>query len=111
MGRPHIEFIQSLEIEPRRVEDGPFAGAHERLLSEDPDTGARTVTVTTTAGWAGELGDGERPIELFVLSGAIELDGRALRTGCYAHLPPGTARHRIAGEANVLAMIDAPAAR
>jgi len=111
MGRPHIEFIQALAVEPRELADGPFAGARERLLSEDPDSGALTATVATPAGWSGQVGGSDRPVELFVLRGALELDGRPLTTGCYAHLPAGGAAHRLAGEADLLAMVDAPAAR
>jgi hypothetical protein len=111
MGRPHIEFIQALEIEPRHVTSGTFAGTGERRLSEDPQTGASTATLAVPAGWSDEVGGSDRPIELFVLRGELDLAGRQLFAGCYAHLPAGGGAHRLASErgADVLAMIDDPA--
>jgi hypothetical protein len=111
MGRPHVEFIQALDIEPREVGSGAFAGAGERLLSEDLQTGASTATLTVPDGWSNELGGSDRPLELFVLRGDLELAGRPLCAGCYAHLAAGTAPCRLATEhgADVLAMVDDPA--
>jgi len=110
MGRPHIEFVQSLELEPRTASAGAFAGAAERRLSEDPQTGASTVTVAVAAGFAGEAGGSDRPLELFVLRGELTLGGHSLGAGCYARVPAGCVPTSLAsrGGADVLAMVDEP---
>ncbi len=111
MSRPHIEFVQSLDIEPQVVAAGPFAGAGSRVLSEDPDTGASTATLAIPAGFSTDVGDADRPLELFVLRGEAELAGRPLSAGCYVHLPAGHEGCRLNSEpgADVLAMVNDPA--
>jgi hypothetical protein len=111
MARPHVEFVQSLHVEPRAVATGAFAGAVERLLSEDPETGASTATLAIPGGWSNDVGGSDRPVELFVLRGDLELAGRPFPAGCYAHLPAGSTASQLATErgADVLAMVDDPA--
>jgi hypothetical protein len=111
MGRPHIEFIQSFDVELQQVAAGVFAGTAERLLSEDPDTGASTTVLAIPGGWSSEVGGGDRPIELFVLRGELDLADRPFAAGCYAYMAAGGASHRLATKsgADVLAMVDDPA--
>ena len=92
MGRPHIEFIQGLDVSERAVNDGPFEGAHQRLLSEDDVTAAYSALVRFPAGWRGELVDFPRPIELLGLRGRLQLGGHALEPGGYAFVPGGGSR-------------------
>lgn len=92
MGRPHIEVIQAFDISPVRIDEGPFAGAQHRLLSEDEDTGASTAIVTLHGGWSGDLSEYERPVELFVLGGGCRLADHDLGAGCYAFIPPGSSK-------------------
>ena len=87
MARRHVEFVQSLDVSPDEVPEGPFAGLERRLLSEDADSGASTALVGVPAGQRVELGGQERPLELFALSGKGELAGRPLRAGTYAYIP------------------------
>jgi len=108
MGRPHIEFVQSLELPAQTLADGPFAGAARRVLSVDEESGASTATLATPAGWSGAVGGDGRPVELFVLRGALELEGRSLAAGCYARVPAGHAALALTGEGDVLVMIDEP---
>jgi hypothetical protein len=88
VSRPHIEFIQSLDVPAVVLDDGPFAGATRRMLSEDDEHGDHTALLTVPAGWRGDLGGGDRPVELFGLGGEFELDGSRLGEGGYAYVPP-----------------------
>ena len=108
MGRPHIEFIESHEVPVEPYAQAPFAGTRRRLLSEDDETGASTAIVSFPGGWSGDLAGGRRPLEIFGLRGALELDGQRIGAGGYAHVPPsGEARTLTAtGDAHALVMIE-----
>jgi hypothetical protein len=88
VSRPHIEFIQSLDIDPVAIAEGPFAGAHTRLLSADDDHGDHTALVSIRAGWSGALGGADRPVEIFALAGELALDGMPLGAGSYSYVVP-----------------------
>lgn len=89
MGRPHIEFIEAGDVPKLPVEAGPLVGTEQRLLSEDDENGAWTALHTTPPGWKGDLGSNQRPIEIFVLEGALQVESQPVGTGCYAYLPAG----------------------
>jgi hypothetical protein len=110
MGRPHVEFIRSQDVEPQpAARPGPFAGCLERVLSRDEQTSAFTALLSTPSGWASNL-DAEGPIELFVLEGEFELGGQPVGAGCYAYLPPSAGPRRLSGRlpGHFLAMVEAP---
>jgi hypothetical protein len=108
MGRPHIEFINALDVAPRWIADGPFEGVSQRLLSEDDESGAYTAIVFCPAGWRGDLRSFGRPVELFGLRGEIEVGGRRLGEGCYTYLRPteGERRLHAAAGAHLLLMVE-----
>jgi hypothetical protein len=108
MARPHIEFIQALEVAPHAVGDPQLAGAVIRVLSKDDSEDASTELWSLPEGWSGELLRDGRRIELFVLTGAVLLDGQTLDHGCYAHLPPGAQAAELAASepSQVLVMVD-----
>lgn len=110
MGRPHIEFIQSGEVPYEPIGDGPFAGADRRLLSEDDQTEASTSIVRFPADMSLDLTGYARPIELFGLGGALQVDGQELGPGSYAYLSPTRSERRITAReiAHVLVMIEPP---
>src|SRR4051794_18796240 len=89
MARPHIEFIESYDVEPAEAAAGPFAGTAERVLSRDDAGGDYTALSTFPEGWSGDVAS-DRPVELFVVRGELELDGQAMRPGCYAYVPSGS---------------------
>jgi hypothetical protein len=91
VARAHIEFIEGFEIDGEEVTEGPLAGSTRRLLSLDEDAGDYTALCTFPAGWSGNIAS-SRPVELFCLQGALELDGKPLRRGCYAYVPSGSSR-------------------
>lgn len=88
MGRPHIEFINSLDVAPHEVGDGVFAGLRWRVLSEDQESGACTMLAHFPAGFSTDFAGFQRPIELFGLGGTVHIDGQPLGAGCYAFLGP-----------------------
>ena len=108
MSRPHIEFIESADV-PTEPAAGQLAGTQCRLLSADDTDGSTTALYTFDAGWAGELGGEQRPIEIFVLEGSLAVAGNEVAPGCYAHLAAGTSAHAVSAQAgaHALIMIDA----
>lgn len=111
MARPHIEFIQSDEVPYREIAAGPFCGARQRLLSEDDETAASTSIISFGPGFYADLAGFERPIEVYVLSGELRLEGDELKEGCYAYLPPTRSARQLAstGDAHALVMVEPPA--
>jgi hypothetical protein len=94
MSRPHVEFIQS-QILPFR--QGLYGGGRPhvmvRTLSIDDQDGSSSTMVRYPAGWdAGAAHVLNADEELFVLEGALELNGRSYGKHAYAHLPAGYLR-------------------
>jgi hypothetical protein len=90
MGRPHIEFIDALDVAPAPVTAGPFAGASRRLLSIDSDgRGDFTALISFPAGWSGDLSERRRPAEIFVLEGTLTAAGSHCGPGVYVFAPAG----------------------
>jgi hypothetical protein len=110
VGRSHVEFVNAAELPLELIVEGPLAGASRRLLSRDEGTGASTSLLTLPAGWRGEL-DPERPHELFVLRGQIELGPRTLGQAFYSYVPSGTADATITASEATLALLMADASR
>jgi hypothetical protein len=108
MGRPHIEFIQSAEVEPTTLDRGPFAGLAARVLSEDDETGAFSALVGLGAGAVVDLAGSSRPLELFGLRGELTLAGQPFVPGSYAYVPSGTSEASLAaqGDAELFVMLE-----
>jgi hypothetical protein len=104
MARPHIEFINSHEVEPTSGR-APFVGANERRLSEDDETGAYTSLMRFWRGWRGDLGPVLRPIELFGLRGEMRLGSDRLGAGCYVYLESGLTSVVLAADEDALALV------
>jgi hypothetical protein len=93
MPRPHVEFIQSQRIAWRPHTEGLLAGTDSRELSADPLTGACTRVVRYPPGYQGVAVRGLlADEELFVLDGALLIDGRRFAHHAYAFLPAGHPR-------------------
>lgn len=94
MTRAHVEFIQG-QIVP--FERGLFGGARPevmcRTLSRDDESGAASTILKYPPGWRqhgpGTLAADE---ELFVLEGALEINGKRYGKHVFAHLPAGYQR-------------------
>jgi hypothetical protein len=108
VSRPHIEFIQSLDVKPAPVTQGPFRGATQRLLSAGDEQGDHTALVSIRAGWSGELGGTDRPVEIFALAGELALDGTALGAGAYSYVMPCRRVRRLEARTNghLLVMVE-----
>lgn len=94
MARPHIEFIQS-QVLPFR--QGLPGGARDsvacRILSIDDEAGDCSTQLRYAPGWSsGEPHYLDVHEELFVLEGALEINGRTYDKHAYAHLPAGYLR-------------------
>ncbi|MCB2106860.1 MAG: DUF4437 domain-containing protein [Rhodobacteraceae bacterium] len=106
MARPHVEFIQS-QIIP--FESGLYGGARPgiacRTLSRDNESGAASTILKYPPGWRQ---DGAQVLaadeELFVLEGALEINGRVYGKHAYAHLPVGYPRASMASPQGAVAL-------
>lgn len=87
MSRPHIEPLHYTDVPEEAVAEGPLAGSRRRLLSEDGESHAATALISLPEGWSGNLGALSRPMELFCLSGQLDLHRVPLRPGAYAAVP------------------------
>lgn len=96
--RGHIEFVQAQQLPWRRIGHGLARPDVEyKLLSRDGDDGACSLLMRYPAGWSRE---GPEHIladeEIFVIEGALEMDGHRYGPDCYGFLPAGWTRHRMA---------------
>jgi hypothetical protein len=84
-----------LQLPVAEVPWGKLAGFQPewdmRLLSRDPATGALTAMARIPSGWSsGETTAHKAPWSLYVLEGAIEMQGVELPAGDFADGPAGT---------------------
>jgi len=89
-GRPHILHLRTDELE------WTWHGADKdrygiKVLSQDKDSGARTLLLHLPPGWNGSYsGPNERAVECVVVSGEMSLaDGTVFGQSCYFCRPPG----------------------
>lgn len=108
MARPHIEFIQALDVPAKPVADGPLAGTRRRVLSADDGDGSYSSLVTFPDGWTGDLAGLGRSVELFGIDGELEIADKRLGPGCYAYVQPATQPRPLTarGEAHALVMVE-----
>ena len=90
MPRPRIEFVQS-QLIPWRAHalDGVQPGADARLLSEDRESGARSLVVRYPPGATAPGGALGADDEFLVLDGELTIGGLAYPAMTYAHFPAG----------------------
>jgi Domain of unknown function (DUF4437) len=96
--RPHIEFVQAQMLPWRRIGAGlARPDAEYKMLSQDRVSGACSALMRYPRGWRRE---GPEHIaaaeELYVLDGALEIDGQVLARDCYAYLPASWTRTHMA---------------
>ena len=91
MARPHVEYLQTQSLAWQPSPWPHLAGCHVKILSRDPVDGAASLLVRFPAGWQsttpGYLSTSE---EIFVLEGALDLNGRRWGQDCYGWFPEGT---------------------
>ena len=106
MARAHVEYLQSQSL-PWQPSPWPhLAGCHTKVLSRDPVDGAVSLLVRFPAGWQnaspGYLSTSE---EMFVLEGALDVNGRRWGQDCYAWFPPGFAHSSRAAPDGAVALV------
>src|SRR5437762_1606007 len=105
MGRPHIEFIESLDV-PQTDAQAPFEGARWRMLSKDEDGGTDyTALLSAPAGWSSDLGGQAGPTEFFVVQGELQVGGKPVGPGVYAFVPPGTSGATVSATEDTTALV------
>lgn len=112
MGRPHLEFISSADVEHEVLDRSPFEGCRARVLSRDDETEAFTALIEFDEAWSSGASDAERPVELLVLRGKGTLGDAPIATATYAFLGPGTQDALLSLETGALlaVMVDEPGA-
>src|SRR5689334_19955462 len=84
MPRPHIEFVQTQNIDWQEQPDGSAT----KLLNADPESGEATLLVRYPPGYgSGAMATEDGAEEYFVLDGAIAVDGTERRRHFYGFLP------------------------
>jgi hypothetical protein len=92
MTRPHIERYRERATPWRRLALPGFPrGLGCKVLSLDPDTGAASLKLRYARGLALAGGFSDSDLELFVLSGAVELGATHHGPGSYLFVPRGVA--------------------
>ena len=90
MARPHIEPFVDRDVPFKKMTLPGFGkGMHYKMLSLDTDTGACTMTVMFENGYKLPPGMSYSELELFVMTGFIEMDGKKHGPGTYINLPAG----------------------
>lgn len=85
--RDEPQFYNAYALEWTRSAAGEALGAVDaRVLSKDAGTGSTTLLARLEPGWTATL-DGSATLELFVLEGALALEGEELGSGAYCSLP------------------------
>ena len=90
MARPHIEPFVDREVPFKKMTLPGFPkGMHYKMLSLDTDTGACSMTVMFEPGYELPPGMSYTELELFVMTGYIEMEGQKHGPGTYICLPAG----------------------
>jgi hypothetical protein len=110
-GPPPRRGPQALEDFESRDADvvGRFlgGGVMARLLSIDPDSGEGSALVRLPAGWGSTETVAEHDLELFVMEGAIRIDGSPERAGlAYFSYPATTAINRLSADSETLVYVN-----
>lgn len=86
MARPHIEFVQTQNVEWQAQPDGTLT----KLLNADPVDGEETSLIRYPAGFSrGDLGPEDRAEEYFVLDGSVVVNGLERGYHAYGFTPRG----------------------
>jgi len=106
MARPHVEYLQSQSL-PWQPSPWPhLAGCHTKVLSRDPVDGGASVLVRFPAGWqSAATGHLLTTEELFVLEGALDVNGRRWGQDCYGWFPSGFAHSSRATPEGAVALV------
>lgn len=105
MARQHIEFIQSGDIEQKPwVVDGLLEAAQTKILSFDTETGASTELVKWTHDWDSSSGYFNCDVEIFVLSGQLQIGQLRLGRYTYGFIPEGVCIEAWSAQENTIAL-------
>jgi hypothetical protein len=92
--RPDVDFVRTQDLAWEHVLPAELGGARggglRKVLSADPDDGARTELLAFTNAQLGTLAPA---CDAFVISGTGRINGEPYRPGTYVHSTPGGALH------------------
>jgi hypothetical protein len=86
---PYPAFIQSSDL--NNVYLATMPGVYAKQLAGDPKTRRTSNRIDLPPGWQGTTGGAPgKALEIFVLTGDLDVGDVRLGIGGYAHVPPGT---------------------
>ncbi|MEH1864497.1 MAG: DUF4437 domain-containing protein [Nostoc sp.] len=105
MPRKHIEFIQSADVPQKSwVVDGLLEGAKTQILSFDTENGSSTEIVEWTQHWKSDSGYFNCDMEIFVLSGQMQIGQLHLGQYTYGFIPEGVCMEAWSTQENTTAL-------
>lgn len=94
MSRDHIDFLQSQHLPWTPEPLGTTRpNVQAKLLGFDPQSGDLTAIIRYPAGWESGPERLSADEEVFILDGAVEIDGLELTRDCYAYWPRAMQRN------------------
>ncbi len=86
---PYPAFIQSNDL--NNIYLATMPGVYAKQLAGDPKTRRTSNRIDLPPGWQGTTGGAPgKALEIFVLTGDLDVGDVRLGNGGYAHVPPGT---------------------
>ena len=86
---PYPAFIQTQELDTIYLATMP--GVYAKQLAGNPKTRRTSNQIDLPPGWQGTTGGAPgKALEIFVLTGDLDVSDMRLTAGGYAHVPPGT---------------------
>jgi hypothetical protein len=87
---PWTEHLDSERIPWEHAPAGPWHGTTIKWLSQNSNTGGGAILIDVQAGWRGQGTRARGPVEEFVVSGSIEIDGERFVRWGYAAREAGS---------------------
>lgn len=87
--REHIDYIQAQHLPWEQADQLGFDVARMKLLSRDDETDALSCILSVPAGWTRAAGSLPFDEEIYVLDGALIVDGSNFLAHSYSFLPTG----------------------
>jgi hypothetical protein len=93
MARPHLDFIETEDVEAELIGEGGWFGAWQRVLSVDSQSGASTAVLECHPGWSADLTAESGLLEVFVIDGDVIANGQRLGRGGYVRAEEASQVH------------------
>ena len=108
MARPHMDFIETDDVEGELVGEGAWFGAIRSVLSVDDQSGASTVVLDCHALWDADLSAETGLLEVLVVEGDVIAHGQRVGRGGYVRAEEASQLQGLQaiGQSRLLVMAD-----